>query len=157
MTITKRFWSKVKKTDGCWIWTGAKDRDGYGRFWKEKGLVGAHRYAYEEAVGPIPSGLVTDHSCHNPPCVNPSHIEPVTQAENNRRHPEKTHCPKGHPYNTKNTYVGKKGSKECRTCHRLQSNLYNSKKNPDPWRERIRARYEVLRQEAEARQKSRLF
>jgi hypothetical protein len=77
-----RFWSYVTKTEGCWEWKGAKDGDGYGHLGVAGSVVGAHRYAYELLVGPIPEGLHLDHLCRNRPCVNPDHLEPVTQAVN---------------------------------------------------------------------------
>jgi hypothetical protein len=45
----------------------------------------AHRVVYERVRGPIPKGLVLDHLCRNPGCVNPEHLEPVSQATNLRR------------------------------------------------------------------------
>lgn len=82
-----RFWVKVEKTESCWLWTGATNGLGYGKFKADPRTpaVYAHRYAYELVVGPIPEGLQLDHCCENPPCVNPAHLEPVTQAENVRR------------------------------------------------------------------------
>ena len=83
--VEERFWSKVNKTDTCWIWTAAKNQDGHGRF-RHGRLVLAHRFAYELLVGPIPKGLDLDHLCQNPACVNPAHLEPVTRKENTRRY-----------------------------------------------------------------------
>ena len=80
-----RFWSYVEKTDGCWEWTGAKDGDGYGHLTIAGRVVGAHRFAYELLVGPIPEGLEIDHLCRNRACVKPADLEPVTRAENLRR------------------------------------------------------------------------
>ena len=82
-----RFWAKIQRAEsGCWIWQGALVR-GYGSF--QTGAAGgsvlAHRYAYELLVEPIPLGLTIDHLCRNTRCVNPSHLEPVTLAENIRR------------------------------------------------------------------------
>lgn len=81
-SMAERFWEKVDKTDTCWVWTGAKDK-GYGRFGVAAGnVVGAHRVAYELLVGPIPQGMEIDHRCHNPACVNPSHLRPATHKQN---------------------------------------------------------------------------
>lgn len=84
MPVPRPFWSYVFfHEDGCWEWTGAKTAAGYGQFTRRKEY--AHRHAYEDLVGPIPEGLVIDHLCRNPSCVNPDHLEPVTQRENIRR------------------------------------------------------------------------
>lgn len=69
----------------CWVWQRAKDSKGYGRATIDGSTKLAHRIFYEKFVGPIPLGLSLDHLCRNPPCVNPSHLEPVTHAENCRR------------------------------------------------------------------------
>lgn len=81
-TPSERFWTKVNKTATCWLWTGAGDGFGYGHFNAGGGransvYVKAHRFAYEQLVGPIPKGLHIDHICHNPPCVNPDHLRAV--------------------------------------------------------------------------------
>jgi hypothetical protein len=69
----------------CWLWTGAVDAKGYGRVLTPDGHRPAHRLAYELAVGPIPDGLVIDHLCRTPGCINPDHLEPVTRRENTLR------------------------------------------------------------------------
>lgn len=85
-----RFWSKVNKTDACWLWSGTTNPDsGYGRFQvtdknSRKSLY-AHRYSYELAKGKIAPKLVIDHLCRVPACVNPSHLEAVTNRENGIR------------------------------------------------------------------------
>jgi hypothetical protein len=85
------FWSHVEKTDdGCWLWTGAINHNGYGIFAVDgKKVARAHRVAYELEVGPIPFGLHLDHveerGCTSRACVNPAHLEPVTQRVNNER------------------------------------------------------------------------
>lgn len=80
------FAARVLIGDDCWEWTGGHNDRGYGQLsLREKGLVYTHRYAYELLVGAIPAGLSIDHLCRNPGCCNPSHLEPVSTAENVRR------------------------------------------------------------------------
>lgn len=132
----KRFWSKVDKTGTCWLWTACLNSAGYGQFWVKDRIVYAHRIAYELLVGPIPVGLELDHLCRSPACVNPAHLEPVTHKENIQRghvqnngahNKNKTHCPEGHPYSKKNTYVMKNGGRMCRACHQVSLRKYRSK------------------------------
>lgn len=82
----RRFWSKVEKTESCWLWHGKKSRDRYPQFAygpaDEREHVYSHRKAYEDLVGPIPEGLDLDHLCRVRNCVNPEHLEPVTRSEN---------------------------------------------------------------------------
>lgn len=85
--LAERFWSKVDRDGGpdcCWPWLAAR-ANGYGKFYVDGRMVRAHRFAYELLVGPIPEGLVLDHLCAVTFCVNPAHLEPVTQRENARR------------------------------------------------------------------------
>ena len=70
---------------GCWIWGGGLNADGYGQMSVDSRTVGAHRISYVAFVGPIPQGFQVDHTCFVTACVNPSHLEAVTQAENLRR------------------------------------------------------------------------
>ena len=86
-TAEERFWEKVDKTDECWLWTGACERKGYGRFGYGGKLVRVHRLAYEWSYGEIPEGLHVDHRCHQRNCVRPEHLRLVTNAQNqqNRR------------------------------------------------------------------------
>lgn len=76
------FWSRVDKTEDCWIWTGARNGDGYGYFSLRGYSARAHRWSYELCNGPIPLGAVTDHLCRNRLCVRPDHLELVTPKEN---------------------------------------------------------------------------
>lgn len=86
--IARRFWSKVDKGDGlgCWLWTGSKDRKGYGRFYMpDHGVTAAQRIGYLLENGhPIPQHLNGCHSCDTPACVRGSHIFPGTQRDNAR-------------------------------------------------------------------------
>lgn len=77
----------------------------------------AHRIAWELTNGEIPKGLQIDHLCMNKPCVNPEHMELVTNRENKLRWAAQlTKCPKGHPYSGNNLRVDKIGTKRCRIC-----------------------------------------
>ena len=81
-SILERFWSKVKKTDGCWEWTGAKFRDGYGNFWTGDNMISAHRFSYQLVKGSIPDGMFICHHCDNPGCVRVDHLFMGTPSDN---------------------------------------------------------------------------
>lgn len=118
--VAERFWSKVEKTGSCWPWTGFCDRKGYGQFSPKSGVTKkAHRYAYELLVGPIPEGLQLDHLCRVRNCVNPDHLEPVTNRENTLRSPRvhKERCANGHEMTQENTYLHGE-HRYCRICRR---------------------------------------
>jgi hypothetical protein len=78
-----RFWAKVDKSGDCWNWTAGSIPNGYGHFFGAgRRAIGAHRYSFELANGPIPKGLVIDHICRNKKCVNPAHLRAVTIKQN---------------------------------------------------------------------------
>ncbi|SEB29036.1 HNH endonuclease signature motif containing protein [Arthrobacter woluwensis] len=77
-----RFWSKVDKSESCWVWNAFRNEHGYGQFRFNGGMKLAHRVAYELFYGPISSGLAIDHVCHNPSCVRPDHLREVTNKQN---------------------------------------------------------------------------
>ena len=127
----ERFEEKFKRTSECWPWLASLDAHGYGRFsvriasGKSRMFL-AHRVSYETFVGPIPVELDLDHLCRVRSCINPDHLEPVTRSVNLSRSPlmargqDKTHCPKGHPYDELNTRVSKSGARNCRECARAR-------------------------------------
>ena len=124
------FWSEVEKTPTCWMWTGYRQPEGYGRVDAKTQLTPsgtrlAHRISYELLVGEIPDGLHLDHLCRVPACVNPDHLEPVTPAENTRRglHGSlRTACVRGHELTPDNTRIRKSdNSRKCRQCAREEA------------------------------------
>jgi hypothetical protein len=118
-----RFWTMVDVPDDplrCWIWTGARDAKGYGRFNLVGSVVYTHRLAYELCLGPIRSGLTLDHLCRTPPCLNPVHLDPVSIAENVRRGSATTQttCRKGHRIDPANVRLTPLGRLRCLECER---------------------------------------
>ena len=109
---------------GCLVWKRATNRGGYGVIRLGNRSWIAHRAAYHLSVGEIPPGLVLDHLCRNTLCVNPDHLEPVTGRENiARAHAAKTHCKRGHAFDSENTYLWK-GNRHCRKCNALRSKFF---------------------------------
>lgn len=126
MTDEERILGRIKKTPGCWIWLGDTSDRGYGHVNYQKRKYLAHRAVYTILVGPIPKGLTLDHLCRNTSCVNPKHIEPVTQRENVLRgigvtaqNARKKLCKRGHPFSKENTYTLGGYWRECKVCKQL--------------------------------------
>ncbi len=122
------------KVDGaCWIWQLRTTEDGYGKVQVNGRTWLAHRASYTMFKGPIPEGLTIDHLCKNTLCVNPAHLESVTDIENKRRalalrKALKTHCKRGHERTPENTYVNSRGNKQCLICVRLSNKRYDAKR-----------------------------
>lgn len=125
-----RFFSKVELSEACWEWSAYRNKDGYGTFRVgsrtdgTRRMILAHQFAYETLVGPVPDGFQLDHLCRNRGCVNPTHLEVVTNQENSSRGEtgkylsRRTHCIRGHSYSEENTYIRPDGRRSCRICHR---------------------------------------
>lgn len=80
--VAERFWARVQKTEGCWLWTGSRRRDGYGQLSWDGRTYQAHRLAWELHNGAIPESLIVLHECDHPPCVRPDHLRLGTYSEN---------------------------------------------------------------------------
>lgn len=127
-----RFWAHVQPKGGqpyaddplatakgdCWNWNGDSADSGYGRFRLFGRWFQAHRIAYRDFGKPLAEDKNLDHLCRNTKCVNPDHLEPVTQLENVRRgiRGAVTHCPSGHPYSPDNTKLVQRRGRAVRAC-----------------------------------------
>lgn len=127
----ERTMSYISKSSDCWVWLGKPANTGYGQIgfgYPNRKVRNAHRVIYELLVGEIPDGKQLDHLCRNRLCVNPEHLEPVTQKENLLRgdtipakNKAKTHCVRGHKLSGDNirTY-GKRGGRQCKPCMNIR-------------------------------------
>jgi len=127
MSITEsdieRFWSKVDKTDSCWLWTACKSSTQYGVIRLSGTTRYAHRISYYLSKGDLADGLVVDHLCRTRHCVNPDHLELVTNRENilrgngwSGRNASKTSCLRGHPLTPDNLTGRTRPGRECKQC-----------------------------------------
>ena len=130
--ICARFWDKVQITKSCWNWQASKHQ-GYGRFRFNGTVIYAHRFSYKLFKGDIPNDKVLDHLCRNSSCINPDHLEVVTQQENCKRGEVGLHTIKtkkgyfecGHSYTLDNMYFIKSGRSKgrgiCKQCAKIRA------------------------------------
>ena len=124
-------------SNGCWEWTAHVDAtSGYGRFDTNRTREWAHRASYQLNVGPIPRGMQIDHLCRNRRCVNPAHLEAVTQRTNILRSNapnaivvRTNRCVRDHELTPENTYLRPDGAgRQCRECIHIRSARQTAKR-----------------------------
>jgi hypothetical protein len=118
-------------TNKCWLFAGYKNAAGYGECFVDGRKALAHRISYENFVGEIPDGMVIDHLCRVTCCINPDHLEAVTNVENVLRgvgypaiNKRKTHCPSGHEYTEENISKYSNNYRRCRQCENARNRKY---------------------------------
>lgn len=165
--IKNRLLANIERSpDGCWNWKRAKDRDGYGKVAIRGKYWRAHRASYTFFHGEIPPGLVLDHLCRNPSCINPDHLRPVTNAENilagegwAAKRARQTHCKRGHELSGDNVFYVRK-NRSCVECRRIRQReksrtqgFRDAKKTPEA-RQRLAATMKRYRESVKARKAS---
>jgi hypothetical protein len=121
----RRWWSNVAvgASGECWPWLRSTGSHGYGQSYDGITVRLAHRIAWaltNEAQ--IPDDMTIDHLCHNRICCNPTHLRVLTNVDNatDNLQGSKMSCPRGHNYDTTNTYINRKGHRICRACAKLR-------------------------------------
>lgn len=132
-------WAKttVNPETGCWEWQGWRNHAGYARakFAGETQVLRLHRRTYAAVHGEIPDGMTIDHLCRVRHCINPVHLEAVSQRENalrgntvNAANLAKTHCLRDHPFDEQNTYRYPDGRRGCRACMAIARAAYQARR-----------------------------
>lgn len=124
------FLSNIRRTDSCWLWTGKTNGRGYGKLYYGGRTERAHRLSFKLFRHDIPDELVIDHLCNNKVCVNPEHLDAVTQQVNVGRYyaakAPKPVCVNGHAMTYHNTYqYGNR--KICKECKRETTRKWRQK------------------------------
>lgn len=144
----------VDEKSNCWVWKKSLRGSGYGHFFDKRYKTKiAHRLSYFYHVRELDKSVHLDHLCRNRLCVNPDHLEEVTNKENCNRGAncdvrkilalKITHCPKGHEYTEENSNIYKnrygKPTRSCRECSRIRASRRYSLL-PDKEKERLKKR-----------------
>lgn len=180
-SVSDRFWEKVEKTPDCWIWRGARNRQGYGVLQVNGKAVRVNRLVFDLIGQPLAPGEHSLHHCDNPPCVRPDHLfrggfaenmadmaakgraahrpladEDVARLMAGRLDWQSTHrrteCMKGHAFTPENTIITANGKRRCRACGRANVSATARRRMLDPER---RAHRLARQREYEARYRER--
>jgi hypothetical protein len=132
--LNDRLWAQSKQdvTTGCQLWTGTLHKDGYGQIKVNRKTRLAHIVSYELAIGLVGDGLELDHLCRVRRCIQPTHIEPVTNLVNIMRgHSPMAvalltgFCQRGHEFTPENSIIKSSGGqKQCRACAKMTNHLW---------------------------------